>query len=137
MHDLGTLGGSSSYAYAINASGAIVGESLVKGDATFHAFIYQNGRMSDLGTIAGYRNAVATDINANGDVVGYAYNTDTGTYHAFLYHKGKMVDLNTLIPSTSPWRLNSASAINDNGQITGSANDKAGDRRAFVLSITG
>ena len=37
--DLGTLGGTSSYAYAINASGQVVGYSLLAGNSVGHAFL--------------------------------------------------------------------------------------------------
>jgi probable HAF family extracellular repeat protein len=54
MHDLGTLGGDASSAYAINSRGQIVGTSnLVPGDSLFHAFLDENGTMTDLNTLVG------------------------------------------------------------------------------------
>lgn len=44
--DLGTLGGSSSYAYGINARGQVVGCSDTTGDATGHAFLYSSSAMT-------------------------------------------------------------------------------------------
>ena len=41
MIDLGTLGGSSSVAYGVNASGQIVGESSLAGNAAVHAVLWQ------------------------------------------------------------------------------------------------
>jgi probable HAF family extracellular repeat protein len=48
--DLGTLGGTRSYAAGINARGDIVGWSTLAGDSAVHAFLYQSrhGRMIDL-----------------------------------------------------------------------------------------
>jgi probable HAF family extracellular repeat protein len=46
--DLGTLGGTESFAYAINDSGQVVGLSRTAGDASTHSFLYSNGRMTDL-----------------------------------------------------------------------------------------
>ncbi len=52
MTDLGTLGGSDSYAYGINDSGQIVGGSYTS-SGDYHAFLYANGAMADLGTLGG------------------------------------------------------------------------------------
>jgi len=46
--DLGTLGGSSSCARALNNRGTVVGGALTAGDEHHHAFVYANGRMRDL-----------------------------------------------------------------------------------------
>jgi len=48
VRDLGTLGGSESFAYALNLFTQIVGSSRTAGDAATHSFIYTNGQMSDL-----------------------------------------------------------------------------------------
>src|SRR5580704_13845737 len=49
MQGLGTLGGTSSSAAAINASGQVTGSSALS-DGSEHAFLYSNGTMQDLGT---------------------------------------------------------------------------------------
>jgi probable HAF family extracellular repeat protein len=46
--DLGTLGGTESFAYAINDLGQVVGLSSTAGDVAEHSFLYSNGRMTDL-----------------------------------------------------------------------------------------
>jgi probable HAF family extracellular repeat protein len=79
MQDLGTLGGTNSYATAINNSGQIVGFSLLAGSTVSHAFIYQGGVMTDLNSLLGtaYTGWVlesANAINNYGQIVG------TGTY---------------------------------------------------------
>src|SRR5262245_17416800 len=75
--DLGTLTGprGNSWALGINASGQIVGASDARVDIfpyTFaaHAYLYDDGQMSDLGTLDGGLTSAAWGINASGEVVG-------------------------------------------------------------------
>jgi probable HAF family extracellular repeat protein len=125
MRDLGTLPGYSySEAREINNSGQIIGSSY--NNSNWRAFLYENERLLDLGALAGGINSFANDINNSGQVVGYS---DLG---AFVYDDGTMTDLNSLIPSTSGWTLQNATAINDSGQIVGFG-DFAGERHAFLL----
>jgi probable HAF family extracellular repeat protein len=46
--DLGTLGGSNSFAYAINDPGEVVGSSALEGDTQSHSFLYRAGVLTDL-----------------------------------------------------------------------------------------
>jgi len=65
--DLGTLGGGSSEAYGINASGQVVGYARTS-TGFQHAFIWQNGSgMQDLGSLG--EDSWASDINDHGQVV--------------------------------------------------------------------
>ena len=73
FHDLGTLGGTYSFAYGINASGQVVGYSATAGDASSMPFFtYPGGPMQDLGTLGGTY-SYANGINASGQVVGSSY----------------------------------------------------------------
>jgi probable HAF family extracellular repeat protein len=88
--ELGTLGGSESFAYAINDRGQVVGESRLAGDASTHSFLYSNGKMSDLYPLnsQGMQTPGPTGINnfgqiASGVIAGGVYvpavlNTQTG-----------------------------------------------------------
>jgi probable HAF family extracellular repeat protein len=107
--DLGTLGGSSSFAAAINKNGQVVGQSKIAGDIMVHPFLYTNGSMQDIGVsgISGY----ATSINSSGQIVGLS------GAHAFLYSNGSMQDIGTLGNGSSV-----ANGVNDAGQIAGYVN---------------
>lgn len=135
--DLGTLGGTSSFASAVNASGQVVGGSYTAaGDQ--RAFLSQNvnGTMtiSDLGTLGG-ATSFAGDINTAGQIVGLSRTTaDLTVNHAFLWTptiangtSGSMIDLGTLGGTVS-----NAGAINNHGQIVGYSRNAGGDFRTFV-----
>jgi probable HAF family extracellular repeat protein len=125
--DLGTLGGSFSYANGINASGQVVGLSSTAGDASVGPFLYSGGVMTNLGSFGGLE-STATGINASGQVVG---SSATAGYYsdAFLYSGGVLTDLGTLGGSGS-----SANAINNAGQVVGQAATADGALDAFLYS---
>jgi len=70
LENLGTLGGSSSFASRINEKGEVVENSLTAGDNGLHSFVTQHGAMVDLGTTGGYACNVALAINNRTQVVG-------------------------------------------------------------------
>lgn len=79
----------------------------------FHAFLYSNGRMVDLGTL-GCSQAGASAINNSGEIVGSSFPAK-GYGHAFLYSNGKMADLG--VPSGA--YSSDAKGIYSIGQIVG------------------
>lgn len=121
LTDLGTLGGSNSWSTSINNSGQVVGFSTLSGntsvslsDGPHHAFIWDNGGMTDLGTL-GNVESDAYDINDNGQVVGYSI-TQWGSGRGFLWSNGAMTELGIVAGLNGSY---SALAINNKGQAVG------------------
>lgn len=133
MHDLGTMAGASlSEATAINDYDQVTGHGWVFGSE--HAFLYQTGLMTDLGTLGG-RESYAYDINNLGQVVGNSNDVTDFDAFAYLYSGGVMTNLNTLIDPTSGWTLYNATGINDAGQVAayGCRGDECG---GVLLNLT-
>ena len=92
-----------------------------------NAFIYQNGVMTDIGTLPNGSYSNATAINNNGQIVGMA-DIHTGVLFGFLYSGGVMHNLGTL-----PSGLSSvAKGINDAGNVVGYATLSNGAEHAFL-----
>jgi probable HAF family extracellular repeat protein len=115
MIDLGNLGGYQARAHAINNRGQVVGSSDTDAASGYahHAFVWRDGVMTDLGTLGGNISA-AYGINDSGQVAGVSL-TETDGWHAFVWRDGVMTDLGPF----------DARAINNRGQIAGTAGDHA------------
>ena len=152
MRDLGVLGGLSSYGMAINAYNHVAGYSTIKAnDERVHAFLHDGNKMIDLGSLGASRwgsdVSKALGVNSLDQVVGYTYLPVVGEMPiqqvAFLWRRdangiGQMIDLNTLLygPGRN-YRLISATAINDDGQIVANAYEiSSGSVRAVLLTPT-
>jgi probable HAF family extracellular repeat protein len=103
INDLGTLGGPDALPNLINERGQIVGFSFTDstpnqstGALTQDPFLWENGRMTDLGTLGGTQGS-ANWINSRGDVVGTSNLPGDMTTDAFLWTKSEgMKDLGGL-----------------------------------------
>src|SRR5437899_10430296 len=108
-----TLGGLDAGAFAVNESGQVAGISTTNttrndttGIPTIRPFLWQRGRMIDLGTLGGTFSGVdgpAILLNNRGQVAGTStlagdVNSATGglIYHPFLWERGVIKDLGTL-----------------------------------------
>jgi probable HAF family extracellular repeat protein len=99
---------------ALNNNGQVVGIS--GGDG----FLWNNGTITDLGP-----DFHPAAINDSGVIVGGPF-VDSG---------GTVQNLNTLIPAGSRFQIQSATGINDNGQIIANATDNAtGQTHALLLT---
>lgn len=110
--DLGTLGGTYSGATSVNDRGQVVGVSETASGA-HHGFLWEDGAMTDLGTMA------PAAINRRGQIVG----------QNVLWQDGESLDLGGLggLPSET-----SAVGINDRGQVVGTSRTSDGRLHAFL-----
>jgi probable HAF family extracellular repeat protein len=134
MRDLGTLGGPDSFATNINESGQVAGLSYVNskpdpntGLPPIHPFLWERGRMIDLGSLGGAFSSTNW-LNSRGQVVGISDLAGDQETHPFFWDRGLLTDLGTFGGSTGE-----AVMISDSGWVIGKA-DFPGDliHHAFV-----
>jgi probable HAF family extracellular repeat protein len=131
LTELGTLGGPHSEAFAMNASGQVIGLSYTQNDGglTQHAFFWDGTAMKDLGHL-GSGQSWPTAISNSGYVTGWSGTSDFNS-HAFLWDGSMMRDLGTF------GGLNSFGlGINAIGQVVGYAQTASGKDRAFLWDGT-
>ena len=122
MRDMGTLGGPDTLPEAMNERGQIVGQSYTSsipnpgsGIPTIDPFLWQNGKMVDIGGLGGTW-GVANFISSSGKVVGASDLYGDQTNHPFLWDRGSLRDLGTLGGANG-----NALWINDAGDVVGGA----------------
>lgn len=108
--DLGTLGGYFSGATAINNLGQVVGWA-DRSDGARHAFLWEHGTMTDLGTPREGWDSFANDISDPGEVV-----ISSGNY-AYLWYNG----VTQLIPGLGLSVTATPYAVNNVGQVVGTS----------------
>jgi probable HAF family extracellular repeat protein len=134
MQDLGTLGGPDAFAANINDRGQIFGISYTSdvpnpltGIPPVDAFLYENGKMTDIPD--GFGGTLVSPLGANnhGQLVGSASFADEVTGHPFLWSKGEFIDLGTFGGT-----FGDAVSINDAGAVTGHAATPESAVHAFL-----
>jgi probable HAF family extracellular repeat protein len=109
---LGSLGGNTTSASAINDSGQVTGFS-EKANGFSSAFLYSNGMLANLGRVGGAVDSQGNAINNAGQIVGVL--GFTGFALPFMYSNGVMSIVSA--PNILPGRVASAVGINDSGEI--------------------
>jgi probable HAF family extracellular repeat protein len=164
--DMGTFGGPESYINnpmslgapnQMNSSGTTVGSSATSIpspphtnlaicgglDGTvhfvFHAFQWQDDKVTDLGALPGHHNcSVATSINARGEIAGSSEISvidpvlNVREIRAVLWKNGRITNLKTFGGNFSI-----VSAINDRGQVAGSATNAIADPFSILYLLQG
>lgn len=139
--DLGTLGGRNSVAHDLTVARRleagfettwVVGESETA-TGHEHAFVWNRGTMRDLGVLPGDVTSKAYSINSARVVVGFS-SSHEGRRRACMWVGDTIVDLNTLLPRDSGWRLETATAINNRGQIVGTGQYRT-ESRGYLLTL--
>jgi probable HAF family extracellular repeat protein len=122
VQDLGTLGGNSSQAYALNNSGQVVGFSNISNNVYAHAVLFSgtgsnNIDLDSQGPVS--YTGEARGINDSGQIIGWAY-TSSGRNEATLFTASGKVNLGDLCNSPT---ASEAQAINGAGTVIGYADD--------------
>ena len=85
---------------------------------TIVAFLWQNGVVTNLGTLPPDVFSLALGINDNGEIVGDSCDASFSC-RAFLWRNGTMTELNNLVHDPKAPFLENGNSINSRGQIAG------------------
>ena len=159
VEDLGTLGGGLSFpGLSINDRGQAVGAAsntepdpdgfapeLVFGPGDplpgvhWHATLWQDGTIQDLGTLGDGLDSKALFVNERGQVAGISYtdsiaNPETGipTVDPFFWENGRMIDIGTLGGTYGTLGTEGVGGLNNRGQVAGTSN-LAGDQTCHAF----
>ncbi len=124
VKDLGTLGGRTSQAYALNSSGQAVGFADTNNLGFSHAVLFSGTGSNNIDLdVRGGNTTIgeAQGINDSGQIVGEAQPSAGGRVEAVLYNASGTINLGDL--SDCGATAGSAVAINNSGTIVGFADD--------------
>jgi len=144
LTDMGQIFGSDfGYASAVDAAGRITGSADLPGDTAAHAYLWDQGKVTDLSPYGDNMVAWGNDMNSRGDIVGAwgGYDSDPEygppvddmlcPCYATLWQNGKPLFLESLVEPG--WELLLGLWINDHGQIIALGRFNGGSQQRVLL----
>lgn len=125
--ELGTLGGKSSTAVAINDLGQVIGNSTTAGEARSLGYVYAQGTMTAIAA-DGFQNSFASAINNAGLITGAVMGESPMNRQAYTYQNGVM----TLIPVGGVF--SEGVALSSDGRVVGNVQLQNGNSELFVYA---
>jgi probable HAF family extracellular repeat protein len=92
--------------------------------------LFENGTVTDLGTLTDANGGSALSINNHGQIVGFA-SAGTDVTYAVRFDRGTVTNLGG--PPASPFSASAAAGISDAGTVVGWSTGVGGGRRAAVF----
>jgi probable HAF family extracellular repeat protein len=145
IRDLGTLGGTDSVALLINEQGQVVGQSYTADTnqpapfcgggvpLNLHGFIWEDGVMTDIGTLGGSC-AFTYSLNNRGQIVGQSAVAGDAASHPYLWDpRLGIIDLFQRDRGTIGGSYGYAQWINDAGAVVGSVTNQGDQALLAVL----
>ena len=124
--DLGTIGGAHSTACGNNDSGQVTGAAATA-TGELHTFLWQEGVMTDLGTLPGKLFSEGRALNNRGEIAGDATNTGGPPFSSAMWDsQGGSVALPTLRGGPAAFAIN----INNRSEVVGASRNLIRDLHA-------
>jgi probable HAF family extracellular repeat protein len=102
--------------HGINDAGTVVGQTRFRPNPDSHAFMYSDGMVRDLGSLAGESAAFA--VNESGVAVGYSETPDNAM-HAVMFADGQIIDLGAPYSDDTSAFISLANGLNNAGEVVG------------------
>ena len=139
------------YVVGVNDAGQIIGHAdttecqtsnisndpyhpIYETDCNPHVVLWQNGRITDVGTLGGAV-SYGRGIDAAGDVIGVSYIKNNSASHPFMWRQGKMTDLATYLADRLPKGLlaDDVVSISKSGTILLTGTDSKSHVRSYYI----